>query len=61
MRRQHEQRSIFEMILPDGEKLWDQTLRRLDEVLDDEILLDRVEEAPLRGRGQGVVEGGSHG
>jgi IS5 family transposase len=45
VRRQHEQRSIFEMILPDGDKLWDETLRRIDEVLDDEALVDRVEDA----------------
>jgi transposase, IS5 family len=45
VRRQHEQRSVFEMILPDGDKLWDDTLRRIDEVLEDEELVDRVEEA----------------
>jgi IS5 family transposase len=33
------------MLLPDGEKLWDATLRRIDEVLDDEGLVDLVEEA----------------
>jgi IS5 family transposase len=45
VRRQHEQRSIFEMILPDGDKLWDDTLRHIDEVLDDEALVGRVEDA----------------
>lgn len=50
VRRQHEQRSIFELILPDGEKLWDPTLRRIDEVLEDEELIDQVEEALRRRR-----------
>jgi len=37
------------MMLPDGDKLWDATLRRIDQVLEDEELVDRVEDA-LRGR-----------
>lgn len=45
VRRQYEQRSVFEMILPDGDKLWDNTLHRIDEVLEDEELVDRVEDA----------------
>jgi len=52
VRRQHEQRSVFEMILPDGEKLWDPTLRRIDEVLEDEALIEQVEEALRRQRPQ---------
>jgi hypothetical protein len=40
VRRQHEQRSVFEMMLPDADKLWDDTLRRIDEVLEDEELVD---------------------
>src|SRR3989441_4531246 len=39
------QRSIFEMLLPDGDKLWDPTLRRIDEVLQDEGMTDLVVEA----------------
>ena len=46
VRRQHFQRSIFEMILPDGDQLWwDPELRRIDKVLEDEALLDQVQEA----------------
>src|SRR5438552_1955264 len=50
VRRQHAQRNIFEMILPDGEKLWDPALRRIDEVLEDEALIDQVEAALRRRR-----------
>ena len=46
VRRQHAQRSIFEMILPDGDQLWwDPELRRIDKVLEDEALIDQVQEA----------------
>jgi len=57
VRRQHAQRNIFEMILPDGEKLWDPALRRIDEVLEDEALIDQVEEALRRRRPQSGVRG----
>ncbi|PYV04212.1 MAG: ISNCY family transposase [Acidobacteria bacterium] len=57
VRRQHAQRHIFEMILPDGEKLWDPALRRIDEVLEDEALIDQVEEALRRRRPQSGVRG----
>jgi len=36
---------VFELILPDGEKLWTPALRRMDEILDDEGLVSIVEEA----------------
>jgi IS5 family transposase len=52
VRRQHAQRSIFEMILPDGEQLWSEDLRRIDEVLEDEILVEQVEAALRRRRPQ---------
>ncbi len=45
VRRQQGQGSIFELLLPDGDKLWDASLRRIDEVLEDEELIDLVEEA----------------
>jgi transposase, IS5 family len=50
--RRHPQRSIFEMILPDGNQLWDPELRRIDEVLEDEGLIEPVEEALRRRRPQ---------
>ncbi|HUJ81742.1 MAG TPA: ISNCY family transposase [Candidatus Acidoferrales bacterium] len=45
VRRQHPQRSVFEMILPDADQMWDPELRRIDEVLEDEALIDTVQEA----------------
>lgn len=57
VRREHAQRSIFEMILPDGDQLWDADLRRIDEVLEDEALIDTVEEALKRRRPQSRLRG----
>lgn len=45
VRRAYGQRSLVEVLLPDGDKLWDPALRRIDEILDDEILVDRVADA----------------
>jgi transposase, IS5 family len=50
VRRRHVQRSVFEVLLPDGDKLWDPVLRRIDEVLDDEELVELVAEALERRR-----------
>jgi IS5 family transposase len=44
------QRSLVEVLLPDGEKLWDPVLRRIDAELEDEGLLDVVIEALARRR-----------
>ena len=57
VRRQHPQRSVFEMILPDGEQLWDPELRRIDEVLEGEELIEPVEEALRRRRPQSRLRG----
>jgi transposase, IS5 family len=57
VRRQHQQRSIFEMILPDGDQLWDPELRRIHEVLDDEALIKEVEEALRRRRPKSRLRG----
>jgi IS5 family transposase len=45
VRRAYRQRSLIEVLLPDADKLWDPTLRRIDALLDDEGLVDRVAEA----------------
>jgi IS5 family transposase len=42
VRREFRQRSVFEVLLPDADKLWDIHLRRIDEVLSDEELVDLV-------------------
>jgi hypothetical protein len=53
VRREQEHRSVFEVIVPDGYKLWDETLPCIDEVLDEEALVDRVGDAlAARARGQ---------
>jgi len=48
--RSYVQRSVFEVLLPDGEKLWTPVLRRIDEVLEDEELVQVVVEALERRR-----------
>src|SRR5213594_5107666 len=45
VRRAYRQRSLVEVLLPDGDKLWDSTLRQIDTRLDDDVLVDRVAEA----------------
>src|SRR3989475_7930070 len=45
VRRAYRQRSLVEVLLPDGDKLWDATLRQIDALLDDDVLVDRVAEA----------------
>jgi hypothetical protein len=42
VRRAYTQRSLVEVLLPDGDKLWDPTLRRIDAILDDDDLIDRM-------------------
>ena len=44
VRRAFRQRSVFEVLLPDGEKLWDPVLRQIDQVLEDEGLIDQIAE-----------------
>jgi len=48
VRRAYTQRSLVEVLLPDADKLWDPTLRRIDAVLDDEVLVDRITDALAR-------------
>lgn len=45
VRRAYQQRSLVEVLLPDADKLWDPTLKRIDDLLEDEVLVDRVAEA----------------
>ncbi len=58
VRRQHAQRSVFEMIPPDADQLWDPELRRIDEVLEDEALIDGIEDALSRRRPKSRLEAG---
>jgi IS5 family transposase len=43
-RRQHE-RSLFEVLLPDGHKLWPDWLRRIDTLLEDEAVIEAIAQA----------------
>jgi IS5 family transposase len=49
VRRTYPQRSVFEVLLPDGDQLWDAELRAIDAVLDDDEIVDVVD-AALRSR-----------
>jgi hypothetical protein len=40
VRRQHRQRSLWEVVLPDADKLWPADLRRIDALLEDEAVLE---------------------
>lgn len=48
VRRAYTQRSLVEVLLPDGDKLWDPTLRRIDTILDDDALVDHIADALAR-------------
>ncbi len=48
VRRTYPQRSLIEVLLPDGDKLWDPVLRQIDALLEDEDLLDHVTAALAR-------------
>src|SRR6266542_4325876 len=48
VRRAYTQRSLVEVLLPDADKLWDPTLRRIDAILDDDELVDRIADALAR-------------
>jgi IS5 family transposase len=45
VQRDYQQRSVFAVLLPDGDKLWDPELRAIDTVLEDDELVDQVVEA----------------
>jgi IS5 family transposase len=45
VRRRKQDRSLFEVLLPDGEKLWPAWLKRIDTLLEDEAVIDTVASA----------------
>src|SRR2546426_1500192 len=45
VQRRQRERSLFEVLLPDGHKLWPDWLRKIDTVLEDEAVLDVVAHA----------------
>jgi len=42
VRRRQRERSVWEVVLPDADKLWPEALRRIDQVIDDEALVEVV-------------------
>ena len=48
VRRAYAQRSVFEVLLPDADKLWDPILRQVDKLLDDEPIVDVIVDALAR-------------
>src|SRR3989442_12443361 len=58
VRRAYRQRSLVEVLLPDADKLWDPALRRIDALLEDEVLVDRVAEALAQRHPQSQCRGG---
>jgi IS5 family transposase len=48
VRRTYAQRSLVEVLLPDGDKLWDPVLRQIDLILEDEELVEQVAAALAR-------------
>src|SRR5918992_2116774 len=42
VRRRQRERSLFEVLLPDGHKLWPDWLRRIDALLEDEAVIETV-------------------
>src|SRR5918995_357915 len=45
VQRRQRERSLFEVLLPDGHKLWPDWLRRIDTLLEDEAVIDTVVQA----------------
>jgi len=45
VRRRQRERSLFEMLLPDGHKLWPDWLRKIDTLLEDEAVIETVAQA----------------
>jgi transposase, IS5 family len=49
VRRRQRERSLFEVLLPDGHKLWPDWLRKIDTLLEDEAVIETVAQA-MEGR-----------
>jgi IS5 family transposase len=57
VRRAYAQRTLIEVLLPDGDKLWDDGLREIDRLLDDDEVVDLVDAALRRRRPQSARRG----
>ena len=45
VQRRQRERSLFEVLLPDGHKLWPDWLRKIDTLLEDDAVIDVVAQA----------------
>jgi hypothetical protein len=45
VQRRQRERSLFEVLLPDGHKLWPDWLRKIDTLLEDEAVIEVVAQA----------------
>ena len=57
VQRRRRERSLFEVLLPDGHKLWPDWLRKIDTLLEDDTVIEVVAQAleqrsPRRRRGR---------
>ncbi len=58
VQRRQRERSLFEVLLPDGHKLWPDWLRKIDTLLEDEAVIEVVAQASKRaGRRVGAAGG----
>jgi len=46
VQRRQRERSLFEVLLPDGHKLWPDWLRKIDTLLEDEGVIEVVAQRP---------------
>lgn len=57
VRRAYQQRSLIEVLLPDADKLWDPTLRRIDALLEDDALVELIADTLARRHPQSTRRG----
>ena len=55
VRRRQRERSVWEVVLPDASKLWPAALRRIDQLIDDEALVEVIA-AALERRYRRIVD-----
>ena len=55
VQRRQRERSLFEVLLPDGHKLWPDWLRKIDTLLENEAVIDVVAHALGASRGRDLA------
>ena len=61
VQRRKRERSLFEVLLPDGHKLWPDWLRKIDTLLEDEGVIDVVARRAWKRAGRRVAAAGASG